>query len=325
MIFDKQGNLIFGIGDQHYDGVRGNANGPQDEKSSYGKLIKINLATLKTELIAKGVRNPQGLLMDRDGRIWETEHGPEGGDELNLVVDGADYGWPSVTYGSDDNAYEWPLNKKQGRHDDFQRPVFSWVPSIGTSNLIEVRDVPPQWDGDLLVASLKAGTLFRMRIHHGSVKFVEPINVGRRIRDLLQLDDGTILLWTDTASLVELTAIPSDERGVRSLAVELTADEEAAGLRQIIASCGVCHGLNPGTSSANGPSLWGVYQREIAGTNFVGYSTALRTIGGTWTDASLSAFLLDPQRFAPGTSMPDPYIEDSRTAAALGGYLRRLN
>lgn len=205
MVIDNLGYLIVGFGDQqeNYDDSS-EPYRPQDKSSSLGKFLRIDLESLEVDVLAKGTRNPQGLTMDVDGNIWSTEHGPWGGDELNLIRAGANYGWPYETYGTQFPMYTWPLSEQQGRHLKYEKPVFAWVPSIGVSNLIQVRDVPPEWHGDLLVSSLRARSLFRIRLHDTRVIFVEPIQIGDRIRDLIQMSDGRILLWTDTGRLIEL-------------------------------------------------------------------------------------------------------------------------
>ena len=85
LALNRDGNLIVGYGDQELDGVRFPQKVSQDDTSSYGKVVTIDLRTLESRVIAKGIRNTAGLLLDMDGNLWETEHGPEGGDELNLL------------------------------------------------------------------------------------------------------------------------------------------------------------------------------------------------------------------------------------------------
>ena len=87
------------------------------------------------------------------------------------------------------------------RHGGYQAPIFAWVPSVAVSSLLQVQRFDRRWDGDLLVASLKAQSLFRLRLHRGSVLYSEPIWIGQRIRDIAQLQDGTIVLWTDDTEL----------------------------------------------------------------------------------------------------------------------------
>ena len=207
LAFNRDGDLIVGFGDQEFDGVGLADKVSQDDSSSYGKALTIDLRTLESRVIAKGIRNPLGLLLDRAGNVWETEHGPEGGDELNLLHMGENYGWPLMTYGTAYDRHEWPLSEAQGSHRGFTRPVFAWVPSIGVSNLIQVGETPQVWQGDLLVSSLMAMRLYRLRVREGRVILAEPIEIGERIRDLEQMRDGTILLWADNARFVELAVV----------------------------------------------------------------------------------------------------------------------
>jgi hypothetical protein len=251
LVFDSEDSLIVGFGDQALDGYTADVDVIQDDNTSFGKLIRIDLKTLGSWIFARGIRNPQGLHIDRDGNIWETEHGPKGGDELNLIHEGKNYGWPLVTYGTQYEQYEWPLSKNQGRHEGFERPIFAWVPSIGISNVIQIKDTPQQWDGDLLVSSLKQGTLYRMRIHDRRVILSEPILVGERIRDLIQMNDGTILLWTDNAHFIELTV---QEKPVK-FRPALTEEEIAVGLDKVIQDCSECHSFTPAHTGENVVSL----------------------------------------------------------------------
>jgi glucose/arabinose dehydrogenase len=85
----------------------------------------------------------------------------------------------------------------------FEPPLFAWLPSIGVSNLIEVANFDPAWDNDLLVESLKAQSLFRLRRdRNGPIVYSEPIPLGERLRDIAALPDGTLVLWTDAAHLM---------------------------------------------------------------------------------------------------------------------------
>ena len=140
---------------------------PATEADSHlGKLLRIELASGEVEIVAGGFRNPQGFTRDADGNLWQTEHGPQGGDELNLLRPGLNYGWPYVTHGTQYGNRVWPSSKAQGRHDGFEKPVFSWIPSIGISNLI-VSDSRqfPLWQNDILIGSLISHSLFRARLH----------------------------------------------------------------------------------------------------------------------------------------------------------------
>ena len=204
IVIEDPGVVLFSVGDHGFDGWNSDHAHAQDESSDFGKVIRVDLNTGAASLISVGNRNPQGLLIDKDGTIWSTEHGPQGGDELNLIYQDANYGWPLVTYGSQYGARTWPLSDNQNRHDGFVYPVYAWVPSIGVSNLIQISGFLPEWDGDLLVASLRQKSLHRMRYRDGRMIFDETIRIGARIRDLDQLSDGTIVLWSDSTALIEI-------------------------------------------------------------------------------------------------------------------------
>ncbi len=143
--------LLVAVGDHEHDGANSPELFPQDDTTSYGKTILINLTDFSHQQFSKGHRNPQGLFIDSPDAIWETEHGPQGGDELNLVKRGANYGWPSVTYGTQYGAHFWPGDPVPGSHSGYAEPFYSWVPSIGVSSLLVIHS--PQfklWEGDVV-------------------------------------------------------------------------------------------------------------------------------------------------------------------------------
>jgi cytochrome c2 len=323
MIIDRDDNLIVGIGDHNYDGIY-SPDLPQDDSSSYGKLIAINLDTLDSRHIAKGVRNPQGLLLDSNENVWFIDQGPKGGDELNLLESGANYGWPQVTYGTQYSENSWPLSKAQGRHDGFKGPTFVWVPSIAISGGIEVKSSPAQWDGDLLISSMKARQLQRVRIVDRRVVVVEPIDLGDRARDILQMDDGTILVWTDSASLIELSPIEETAAELDIFADLATDTLKSEKAREFISICRECHSFKPGDFNTNTLPLWHIVGREIASTGYRGYSEALKAHRGDWTEDNLKSFLRDTSKFAPGTTMPNIGMNDEETLNMVVAYLKRL-
>ena len=179
------------------------------EDFHFGKLLRIELASGEVEIVAEGFRNPQGLARSSDGSLWQTEHGPQAGDELNLVKPGLNYGWPHVTHGIQYGNKVWPYSEVQGRHDGFEKPVYAWIPRIGISNLI-ISDSKyfPLWKDDLLIASLITHSLYRVRLHQGHVMYVEQIEIGVRIRDIAQMPDGRIALLTDSANVLFLQRTP---------------------------------------------------------------------------------------------------------------------
>lgn len=208
MLLDGEDHILVVIGDHGLAGIpQGEAKISRDPRSHLGKLVRIELGTRNAEILVQGLRTPQGLVRDDKGNLWETEHGPEGGDELNLLIPGSDYGWPEVTFGRQYRSRIWPHAQVQGRHSGFAKPVYAWVPSIGTSAVIVSNSQQfPLWKGDLLIASLKKQSIFRVRLSENRVVYVERIRVrSGRIRDMVQTEDGSIALLLDTSKILFLT------------------------------------------------------------------------------------------------------------------------
>ena len=274
----------------------------QDVNSKMGKILEIKLDTGKVKMMSLGHRNPEGLMITTSGTLLSTEHGPAGGDELNRIVEGANYGWPIVTLGTGYRSYGWQDTEFVGKHAGYQAPIFAWVPSVAVSSLLEVKGFDRRWDGDLLVASLKGQSLFRLRLDGTSVLYSEPIWIGRRIRDTAQMQDGTIVLWTDDT---ELQFISVDrqrlEHNERNPNVSST----------LVGSCMYCHHFGPTNAPDFAPSLTNVVGRKIGSDNFR-YSAALRTKEGVWTEKSLRDFVSNPDAFATGTSMPNLHLSQDQ-------------
>lgn len=170
----------------------------------FGAVSSINLKTKKVTLFATGLRHLGGLFWDAERKVmWESENGPRGGDELNIIEKGKNYGWPQVTLGRPYDTEKSPSNGvKSNTIGTSRAPVYGWTPSISPST---VRKVPAKgefakyWAGDLIVGSLKGNQLRRLRISPTkTVMYDEPIPIGDRIRTLDFLSDGRLLLATDT-------------------------------------------------------------------------------------------------------------------------------
>lgn len=304
MVLVNEHELLLSTGDHAMEGFGYDVAASQDPEGSYGKILSIDLRDGSSTIYSLGHRNPEGLHLAPDGTLWETEHGPRGGDELNRIRRGANYGWPIATYGTEYGTLGWPLSLVPGSHDGFEQPFYSWYPSIGPSNLIEITSpLFPAWKGDLLVSSLAGQTLFRMRIRDNRVVHTEQIPIGERIRDVLEGHGGEIVLWTDRESMIFLE--PSEDTG------------SGEALYEACAACHVAHGDTPSV----GPSLKGIHGRRIASLPGYEYSEALRRLGGTWTRQRLDAFLKDPAGFAPGTTMMFGGIADPRGRTSLVDYL----
>jgi glucose/arabinose dehydrogenase len=160
--------------------------------------------------ISQGHRNGQGLTRDRLGRLWETEHGPRGGDELNLIRRGRDYGWPFVTLGEPYGTRDYVVPRRTGTHTGYPKPKAAWVPSVATSELVQV---PASWagwttsvGGDLLMGTLKDQSFWRIRVDRaGRVTTRERLEVGHRIRDVDVRANGSVAATTDDGTLLILT------------------------------------------------------------------------------------------------------------------------
>ncbi|MGK0223827.1 MAG: glucose/arabinose dehydrogenase [Limisphaerales bacterium] len=156
-----------------------------------------------------GHRNPQGLTIAENGTVYLHEHGPKGGDEINIIKPGQNYGWPAITYGMDYNsAFVSPFTKYKG----MQQPIHTWVPSIAPSGLmIYEGDQFPQWHGDLFVGALVDQEVRRIDLENGEVvgEHAEFAEIKGRIRDIRQAPDGSIYIITDgeAGSILRVSAL----------------------------------------------------------------------------------------------------------------------
>ena len=293
MAYQGDGKLYLTLGDHFTTEPKVS----QDPDTTLGKIVEINMNSNKWRVFTTGHRNPQGLTFLKNGQLLSTEHGPRGGDKLNVITEGNNYGWPDVTLGTEYDSYEWNVGSSLvGSHTGYPAPVFAWVPSIAVSQLIEIGNFHPRWNGDLLIGSLKASSLYRLRLEAGHVLYAESIWIGQRIRDLAQTKDGTIVLWTDDTQLVFIK-VDTDQLALKRLYPVVVSDP-------IVDGCMACHhfGLtNPGDPA---PSLSNLLNRQIASDAFR-YSPGLRAKQGNWTKDRLIEFLSDPAKFASGTNMPN--------------------
>ena len=318
--------LLLTLGDHDHDGVHLKDRVSQQEKASYGKTLLIDMDTGAASTFTTGHRNQQGLYIDPSGNIWSSEHGPKGGDELNLLVKGRNYGWPIVTYGTNYDASAWPLNPHQGRHDGFEAPVYAWVPSVGLSSITSVRkNLFDRWKGDLLVASLGGMSIWRVRTDRGSVVTTERIEIGDRVRDLIEDEDGRLILWTEKThpgpTSVALVVIePLGEQEARGSVMAGATEAQRGEL--LFDRCVGCHTADGSNRHGIGPHLDGIVGRRIASADGYSYSHALKSLSGAWTAETLDALLADPQAFAPGTSMQSEGIAEPKDRAALIQYLK---
>jgi glucose/arabinose dehydrogenase len=197
----------------------------QDLSSDLGKIVRLNgdgsvprdnpfvgRPSVRPEIYSWGHRNEQGLSFDpHSGRLYETEHGPRGGDELNVIVAGRNYGWPLITYGMDySGAYVSPYTQRAG----LEQPVIYWTPSIAPSGLaLYTGDKFPAWRGDLFVGALAFKHLRRIHLdERGEVLAQEQLlnDLDWRIRDVRAPADGYLYVCTDETDGRVLRLEPAD-------------------------------------------------------------------------------------------------------------------
>ena len=164
------------------------------------------------ETWAMGFRTPYGLAFAPDGRLWELDHGPRGGDELNLVERGKNYGWPLVSYGKNYNGVPIP---NPDTRPDLVKPVIYWVPVIAPGNIMFYKgSMFPQWNGSALISGLVAEGIIRVTFDgKGGATAVNRWNVGKRVRDIEEAPDGSLWMVEDAkpGGLYRLT--PKKRRG----------------------------------------------------------------------------------------------------------------
>jgi glucose/arabinose dehydrogenase len=171
-------------------------------------------ATVPVETYAHGLRDPEGSAVHpQTGLLWTVDHGPQGGDELNVIRPGKDYGWPDVSYGRQydnrrtDGRKNVPVGGGAGARADVEQPIYYWVPSIAPSGMMfYTGDMFPAWKGDLFVGALAGQHLVRLVLKGERVAAEERLltDAKQRIRDVRQGPDGSIYLLAGS-DLVRLT------------------------------------------------------------------------------------------------------------------------
>jgi aldose sugar dehydrogenase len=152
----------------------------QDPNTAFGKIVEIDLLSKKWRQISMGHRNPQGLTFIKSGQLIATESGPRGGDDLDIITEGSNYGWPNVSLGTGYDSYDLSEvggdgRSPAGRITDYTAPLFAWLPSVAPTQLIQIENFNSRWDGDLLVGSLKGTSLYRIRLEADRVLYSELI------------------------------------------------------------------------------------------------------------------------------------------------------
>lgn len=171
----------------------------QDPASDLGKVIRLPIDAQgqpgTAERLSLGHRNILGLAFDAQGRLWDIEHGPAGGDELNLVKPGANYGWPIVSQGDHYNGTKIP---RHATRPEFAAPAISWNPVIAPGGMVFYKgSLFPAWRGQALIAALGVPGLVRVSITGETAREEARYQLDRRIRAIAEREDGSIWLLED--------------------------------------------------------------------------------------------------------------------------------
>lgn len=216
ILFDKSGNIIFSTGERSDLDTRPLS---QDLNTSLGKIIRITTdgqpasgnpfegdSDARPEIYSYGHRNVQGLAFHPvTGDLWETEFGPRGGDEVNLVQPGKNYGWPVITYGLEYSGelIGEPIQQKEG----MEQPVYYWDPVISPSGItFYTGNAIPEWENNLFVAALSGTHIARLVIKDNKIVGEERLATDevQRFRDITQGEDGALYAVTDQGRLYRI-------------------------------------------------------------------------------------------------------------------------
>jgi len=210
--FDNDGYLYFSIGERGQRDVN-----PQDITRDCGKIYRlnddgsiptdnpfVNTENAKKAIFSYGHRNPQGMAKNPlTGAIWVNEHGPRGGDEINIIAKGKNYGWPVISYGINYSGTPFTdITEKEG----MEQPFFYWVPSIAPSGMAFITsDIYPEWKGNILVGSLKFSYLERLELKNNKViKREKLLNEIGRVRNVRQGPDGYIYVAVEGKGIIKI-------------------------------------------------------------------------------------------------------------------------
>jgi glucose/arabinose dehydrogenase len=270
-----------------------------------------------SETWASGVRTPYGLVFAPDGRLWELEHGPRGGDELNLIEPGKNYGWPLVSYGHNYNGVPIP---SPDTRPDLAKPVIYWVPVIAPGNLMFYKGALfPQWNGSAFASGLASQALIRITFDgKGGAQTAERWNMGRRVRDVEVAPDGALWMVEDAkpGGLFRLTpsgvavsapaAQPATPASTPSGPATLNASN-VEHVKSVIAdnNCLSCHRIGRKGGDI-GPSLNGVGTRLTA-------------------DLIRTAIVNPPSTMSDGTPNPMPSYKDKIEGEDLKSLVHYLS
>jgi glucose/arabinose dehydrogenase len=170
-------------------------------RGDLGSVFRVSATS--REKISQGHRNQQGIvLIGKD--LYTSEHGPRGGDELNIIEKGVDYGWPAVTYGEPYSSGDYVRPKETGSHDGYKKPLTYWVPSVAPTELVQLPSTQwGAWSGQIVMGTLREEALIFIELLDGKkVGKITPYPVNERIRDLEIGVTGEMIATTDSGKLL---------------------------------------------------------------------------------------------------------------------------
>ncbi len=212
IVFDEKGYLYFSVGDRGERDIN-----PQDITKDGGKIYRVHLdgkipednpfiskPLAKKAVYSYGHRNPQGMVYHKENKeVWVHEHGPKGGDEINVIQKGKNYGWPKITYGKN---YSGTTITNDTIHPNMEPPLYYWVPSIAPSGMaFSTSGRYPKWKGNLFVGSLKFQYVERIVLKDRKVVEREKIAVDiGRVRDIKESPDGFLYIAVEQKGIFKI-------------------------------------------------------------------------------------------------------------------------
>ena len=197
-VIDKKSAYVT-IGDLGYPQISN-----RSKRGDLGSIFKLSSNSITK--ISQGHRNAQGILLYNGKDLLATEQGPRGGDELNLIKAGADYGWPFVSYGEPYGSDDYVKPTKPGTHIGYEEPIKYWVPSIAVTELVQLpKSGWAEWSNQLVLGTLKEQVLVFISLADNlTITDSQNFNIGERIRDLEVLNSGQLVATTDSGKLLVL-------------------------------------------------------------------------------------------------------------------------
>lgn len=324
--------------------------------SHVGKILRINLdgsiplnnpfidtPNALPEIWSYGHRVPTGLFTDPEtDTIWEVEPGPLGGDELNLLTKGGNFGWAAATWGFD---YSGALAAPSQSSPGVTNPLLIWTPSVTPSGILRYRGSRyPFWNDDFFVGHLSGRAIERIRMKGRSLESRQQmlVDLQERIRDVKVGPDGLIYLLTDHQNGRVLRIRPGRVGDAEISRIAHRIEETWAGLERSLVPvkpgdpkkgkeafmdrCAGCHRVGTVVSGGNiGPDLDGVYGRTMGSRTDYSYSSAMARSSQVWTNVSLNLLLADPSSYLPGTKMSAPPVTDDSARRDIVGFLKSVS